>query len=134
MIGALGMHRADDAKVVDVLGCFGKDLAHFDPALAVLLEREWGAEGAAGVALRLGIFAWQGLAVVLGERGLGVERVDLRRAAVQEQEDDLLGFRSKVRGAHRSCRGGSEGTVAEGAETGSKVASIWRRVIMSIHV
>ena len=33
-----------------------------------------------------------GLAVILSEHRLGVEGVHLRRAAVEEQEDDVLGL------------------------------------------
>src|ERR1043166_5506891 len=37
------------------------------------------------------------LAVVLVELGLVIEEVQLRRSAGHEQEDDVLGFRCKVR-------------------------------------
>ena len=38
-----------------------------------------------------------GLAGVLGEQRLGVERVDVRRPAVHEQVDDVLGLGREVR-------------------------------------
>ena len=41
------------------------------------------------------------LAVVLRQRRLGVERIDVRRAAVHEQEDDPLGPRREVRRLRR---------------------------------
>ena len=87
------MHRVDHAEVVDAAGHVREQLA--DPArrsgrAAANFngEREQVARLARDDA-RLG--ERQRLAVVALEQRLVVERVDLRRAAVHEQEDDPLG-------------------------------------------
>ena len=75
-------------------------LADRDAALAVLLEFERRAQQVAGLArndARLG--ERQGLAVVAIEERLVIEGVDLRGAAMHEQEDDALGPRGKMRRA-----------------------------------
>ena len=74
-----------------------EDLADFDAALAVLLEREGRLQQIAGLALRLQIARGHRLAVVLRQHRLGIERVHLRRPAVQEQVDDALRLGGKVR-------------------------------------
>ena len=83
------MHRAD----------FGKELADLDAALAVALEGERrGHQGSVSLiaALRAEVRR-QRLAGVAGQRRFGVEGIDVRRAAVHEQEDEPLGPGRKVR-------------------------------------
>ena len=48
--------------------------------------------------------AGQRLAVVAVEHRLGIEAVDLRQAAVHEQEDDVLGPRRMIREPSRTQR------------------------------
>ena len=92
MIGHVGVHRADDAEVVGVrTGGSGEQLADLQTALPVPAKLERRAHGGAGLALGAEVGARQRLSVVLRQQGLGVERVDVRRAAVHEQVDDLLG-------------------------------------------
>ena len=56
-------------------------------------------EQVAGELLVVGHFLGRRLAVVLGEHRLGVEQIDVARAAVHEELDDGLGPRGVVRGA-----------------------------------
>ena len=83
--------------------------------------------------------------VVLVEGRLGVEGVDLRRAAVHEQEDDALGPRLEMRrpGRERGWRSGGASSApeesfagqhagqAEGAEAAADAAEHLRRVMRS---
>ncbi len=102
MVGHVGVHRADDAHVVDVpLGRAGEELADLDAALAVLLERERRAQGRAGLALGAEGRPGKRLAVVLRQQRLGIKGVDLRRSTVHEQVDDLLGSRGEMRRLRR---------------------------------
>lgn len=96
MVGDVGVHRANHAQVVGVLGDARKQLADLDAALAVLLERKRRAKGRAGLALGREVQR-NGFPVELSELGLRVERIDLRRAAVHEQEDHALGLRGQGR-------------------------------------
>ena len=98
MVGHVGVHRADDADVVDVLGGVREDLADFEPALAVLLRTCKGDGKAAPVRRSVRRFAGrQRLAGILGQRGLGVERIDLARPAIGEDVDDLFGLGRELR-------------------------------------
>ena len=95
MVRDVGVHRANHAQIVGVFGDAGKQLANLDAALAVLLERERRAKGRAGLALGREVQR-NGLAVVLGELGLRVERVDLRRTTVHKQKNHALGLGGQV--------------------------------------
>ena len=75
-----------------------EQLADLDAALAVLVELPGRRQQVAGrreLELRLG--ERQRLAVHLGELRLGVEGIDVRDAAVHEQEDDAPGPGREVR-------------------------------------
>src|SRR5262249_10580025 len=110
MIGAVGEHRADDAQVVGVAAKLGKEIADLDAALSVFLEGEWRLEQRARFALGLSVARGCGLPVVLVEQRLGIERVDLRRTAVEEEEDDVLCLCGEMRRL-RSQRVRSRATV-----------------------
>ncbi len=78
-------HRANHAQGIGTGGDVGKKLAHIQARLAVLAKfpgRSQQLSGLAEVGLR------RRLAVVSSESRLGVERVNLRRAARHEKEDD----------------------------------------------
>ena len=62
------------------------------------------AQQVAGLALRLQIAGGHRLAVILGQHRLRIERVHLRRSAIQEQKDDVLGLRREVRRFGRERR------------------------------
>ncbi len=127
VIGHVGIHRADDAQVVDMLSRrAGEEITHFDAALAILPEGEGRAQGCAGLALGAQVGRGKRLAVVLRQQWLGIECVDVRRTAVHEEVDNLLCLRGKVRrlrchGAERSgwlhvraCAAGSTGQTVVG--------------------
>ena len=78
------------AQVVGALGDMREDLADLQAALAMLGELERRHHQAAGLALGLDAGGRRLLAVVLRQIRLGVEGVDLRRAAVHEEMDELL--------------------------------------------
>src|SRR4029077_19909321 len=80
-----------------------------DAALAVMLERErrFHQRRRAAAIARGAELLGQRLAVIAGERGFRIEGIDVRRAAVHEQENDALGERREVRGPRRQwIRGG----------------------------
>ena len=77
---------------------FGKISLTSMPLLPYLLELERRPHQVAGLALGLQLAGRHGLAVVLVQHRLGIERVHLRQAAVQEEEDYVLGFGREVRG------------------------------------
>jgi hypothetical protein len=103
----VGVHRADDAHVVDAFGGVLEEFADGDAALAVLLELEHARERAAGWAFRAQVVHRQGFARVLFQRGFGIPGVDVRAAAVQEDVDDALGFGVVVGELGGGGRGGS---------------------------
>ena len=97
MIGDVGVHGVDDRHVVDVFGGgSGEQFADGDSALAVLFELEGGLHDRAGLALGAEVAGGDRLAVILREQRFVVEGIDLRRAAVHEEMDDLLGARLEV--------------------------------------
>ena len=80
----------------------GEDLADLDAALAVLLEPERRPEARCRSCARCVRFPLgQRLACVLVQERLGVEGIDLRRSAVQEDVDDVLGLGGEVRRPRR---------------------------------
>ena len=104
VIPVVGVHRADDADVVDVRANLRKNLADLDAALSALLEFEWRAHQVPRRAVGFDLRTGHRLAIVLDQHGLGVESVHLRHAAVQKQKDDTFGFGRKMRLLHRQRR------------------------------
>ena len=90
VIGDIGVDRADPADVVGDFAEVRPELADVHAALPVLLEFERRLHQLAGAALGLDGAAGKRLAVVLLERGLGIEAIDGGAAAVHEEEDDAL--------------------------------------------
>jgi hypothetical protein len=67
-------------------------------AFAVLGEFPGGGEEVAGGGeLDAGLFEGEGLAVVASQKRLGIERIDVRGAALHEEEDDATGAGGEVR-------------------------------------
>jgi hypothetical protein len=99
-MGGIGSVEAlHEAEAIDDLGDVGEELADPRPALAMLLEPPRTPEQVAGLGeLDAGLLSGEGLAVVALQARLVVEGVDLRRAAVHEQEDHPLGPRGEVGG------------------------------------
>ena len=87
-----------------------KEVADFDAALAVLAELERRGEGGAGLALGAPgcrrAAAWPAYFV---EHRLGIERIDVRRPAVHEQVDDVLGLGREMRRRWRAERVPADG-------------------------
>ena len=90
MIWDIGVHRTNDADVIDALTDVRKQIADFDSGFAVLLEFERGHQQAAGLSFRFQIRCRGTLPVILGKRRLRVERIDLRWSAVHEEVNDVL--------------------------------------------
>ncbi len=97
VIGNVGVHRTNHGDFVDHLSDAGKQLADFDPALAAFVELEGRGHRRSRLPLRGQIGGRQRLAGVLRQRGFWIERVDVRRAAVHEQVDDVLRLGGKRR-------------------------------------
>ena len=117
------MHRANDRDVVDRPGDVAKEVADFDAALAVLAEFEGRGQGGAGRALGGQHAAGEQLAGVLFEGGLGVEGIHMRRAAVHEDVDDVLGLCREMRHARREgvgARSGSLGSATDEVSEGER--------------
>ena len=108
VIRDVGVHRSDHADVVRAFSHVGEEFAHFEPRLSVTLEAEGRLHQRAGSPFRLDLSRRQRLAVVLLEGGFGIEGVDLRDAAVHEQEDHVLRARLEMRLRHRTARGGHQ--------------------------
>ena len=76
---------------IDLLTQEGKDLAHLDSALTAAFELERRSQQFARLSLRRHATRRQGLAIVSGQGGFGIEGVDLGRATGQKELDDMLG-------------------------------------------
>src|SRR5260370_37812897 len=100
MMGGVGVQGADHADIVDAPAEVRKNLADLDAAPSEFLELEGRLQQVAGLTLGLEIGRGHGLAVVLGEHGLGIEWVHLAGAAVKVQEYDALGVGSEERGGY----------------------------------
>ena len=97
MVRHIGMHRANHGNVVDRFCRVTENIADFNSALPILVELERRCEGGAGLAFRRKRTAGKRLTGVFGERRLRVERVDVRRAPVHEQMDDVFGAGCEMR-------------------------------------
>ena len=147
MIGDIGVHGADDAEVVGAGGDVREDVGDFETALAVTLEFVGRPHERAGLAFGAEVFARHGLAVEAVKFRFGVEGVDLGRAAVGEDVDDVFGFAAELGGVGDErvggggfC-GGEEGLGGDGTEAhaaaleevaagGEEVAVVWRVVML----
>ena len=96
---AVADHRADDAHVVNVPRQFREQFAERNAALAVSFElkRRFQQPAHLFFGKREGALERQRLAVIAFEPGLGVIDIEVRRAAVHENEDRPLGPRLKMR-------------------------------------
>ena len=111
VIDRFGMHRADQADVVDNRRRMRHQFAQGNPALPMSLERVLRGHGLKarlmgdhpGHALPLEHRFWNVLAKAILQQRLVVEQVQVRRTAGLEQEDDPLRLGREVR-KRRSCR------------------------------
>ena len=98
----------DEGQFVGVPGDMGKEIAHRRARLSVLAEFPRALEQVLRLAeLQTRFVEGQRLAVILDELRLVVERVNRRRAAVHEQEDDTFHPRL-VPGQWRRRRGANQ--------------------------
>ena len=98
MVGDVGLHGADHRDVVNALADVGKNLADFDPALAVALELEGRPHHRAGAALGDQMHAvGKFLAVVFVESRFRIKRIDVGWAAVEEEVNHPLGLAGEMR-------------------------------------
>src|SRR5262249_23752865 len=91
----IGVQRANHAQIVRDAGETGKQLTDLQARPAAATERERRAQKRLGAGFTKGR-AENGLAVVLAEARLVVEGIDVRKAASEEDEDQVLGPRREV--------------------------------------
>ena len=106
MVELIGVHRLDEADVIDDLRQVRQHLRQFRPALAVLGELEARPEHGRigpdeGVALAADDRRRHRLAFELRQLRLVVEQIELARRAGHEQMNDALRLRREVRLARR---------------------------------
>ena len=94
--GHVRVHGLDHADVVDAASQMREDLTDRDPTLPSPLELEGRAHQMSGSAFGFQIAGRIGLAVILLQHRLVVERVDMGGSAVQEEKDDLFGLAREV--------------------------------------
>ena len=91
------VQRVNEAHVVHALGDVGKEFAHGDTGLPVFRELPRRFEQRARLGeLHPRLRTRVRFAVIAVQQRLGVEGIDLARAALHEQEDDPLGLRRVV--------------------------------------
>ena len=93
----VGMHRANQAHLVNDLTDVREKFAYLNPAFTVRLELEGRSKSTASHIFRLGTSPGKWLSVVLLQKRLGIERVHLRQTAVEENVNHMLGLRSVMR-------------------------------------
>ena len=113
MIRTVGVQRTNHADIVDFLSEERKNFTHLYSALATSVEFKWAAEKITGFSFRLKVPARHWFPVVLVQHWLRVKRVYLGRASVEEQVNNLLGFRGKVGCLHIERAQGGCGTVQQ---------------------
>ena len=101
VVGRVAIHRADHADIVGVLGRLIEDFGEFEAAFPITLEPKRRAESGPGRPFSAQVARGDFAAGVLREERLRIERVDLRRPAVEIDVDDVLGLAGKVRALSR---------------------------------
>ena len=94
--------RPNQTDVVDAFADVREQLADFEAALAVVLELERRSHQVAGLALGFRIAARERHAVIIFERRLAVERIDVREAAIERVEIRFFARGAKC-GARTAC-------------------------------
>ena len=100
----VGVHRANDAKIIRKFGGVRKQAADLQSALPMPLKFEWRLHDVPdGPAVRTDLFhiSLVRRPMETAQGWFGIECVDLTGSAVHEQENDTFGFRRKVRLARR---------------------------------
>ena len=114
-------HRSDDGDVVGDGGEMRHQLRDFRARLAVLRESEWRREELRrpldeGEPFALDQFLRDVLTVVLLQRRLGIEEIELRRRACHEEIDDALRFRRELQAVRLAAHLGAGHAVEERRE------------------
>ncbi len=120
----VGVHRANDAQIVGHPPQLREELAHFDPRRAVTDELERRGHQL-GVWVAAQLVRGQFLALIAGQPRLGVERIDVREAAGEKDNQQPLGPRRMVRqlGSQRMTApqfGRHDEAVAQGQRSGCR--------------
>ena len=107
---SLAVHGTNHAEVIGALGDFREEFAHPQAALAMLPElprrpHQLGLARGRRIEV-LGRSEWQTFSAAFLQFGTVIERIDVRRAAVHEQEDHAFGSGSMMR--RLSARGLSD--------------------------
>ena len=113
VVDRLGVHRADEAQVIGDAGNVRQHVADLDAALAARRKLERRPDqrqrrlvaGHRGEPLAPPDRLRQLGAMLFDQRRLGIEQVELRRAAALEQINDALGLGREVRSAHHTAAG-----------------------------
>ena len=103
VVGDFRVHRPNHADVIDMLSRVLEEFAHLDATLAVLRELVRRPQRGPGLAFGRQVRRRQRLAVILRQRWLRIERVHMRRPAVQKDVNDMLRLPGVLRrmGDHR---------------------------------
>ncbi len=134
MIWDIGVHRTDDADVIDAASHLRENLTDLDPRFAHRVEGERRTHQGACFAFGFPVCQLGLISVMFGEFGFWVEGVDLRWAAIHEQVNQTFCLRAEMglaRGEWGGGRCGSllseEGAQSEetgsGADTGEKITA-----------
>jgi hypothetical protein len=93
VLGKVGDHRTHYREIINAACDMRKQLAHRDPALAVLSKLPRRFQHLAHVVeLRGGHLHFDCLAMLAIEPRLGIERIDLRRPSIHVEKDDVFGL------------------------------------------
>jgi hypothetical protein len=135
VVVALGLHRVDEAQLVDMLGRMGHQFANPHPGLPMLLEGKRTLENRIvatmeNIRMACGIHRFSNrrrnrLAIELVEYRLVVEGVDLGWTADHEQKNHRLGSRCKMGNAGRM---GSQRINISNAPTPRKSRSLTKQL------
>ena len=108
MDGQVRVHGTNDTDIVNALPDVVENLTHLDSALSISAEFEGGTQEVARRPFGGRVPAGEGLAMILIQRRLGIEGVNLGEAAVQKKEDHVLGAGWEMSGpGSRSMPGNS---------------------------
>ena len=97
MVWDLRLHRANDGHVVDVACRLLEQVTHGNATFTILPETKGAFHRRAGATFSSQAEVSNVLSVPLVECWFGVKRVDLARAAVHEQVNDMLGTGREMR-------------------------------------
>ena len=101
VVGNVTVHRPHDADVVNQGARFLKEGTHGNAALTVPPKLERRTHDSASLPLGRKTEIPGGLSVETIEKWLGIKRINLGRASLQKEVDDLLRFRREVRWLRR---------------------------------